>query len=113
MGIQVQNITDEPHQRHVILIDDAEVTVVLRFYPTVQIWCVDVDAAGRTASGFKLSLGVLHMVSQNFPFDFVVQDTSGTGLDPFKLDDFSTGRCALYMLDAADMEAVRDAPVPV
>ena len=113
MGIRLQNITAEPHQRHVVLIDDAEVTVVLRFYPTVQIWCVDVESGGRTASGFKLSLGVLHMVSQNFPFDFVVEDTSGTGLDPFKLDDFSTGRCSLYMLDAADMEAIRDAPVPV
>lgn len=113
MGIQIQNITNEPHQRHIILIDDAEVTVILRFHPTVQIWCLDVESEGRRASGFKLSLGVPHMVSQNFPFDFVVQDLSGTGLDPFKLDDFSAGRCALYMLDASDMEAVRDAPVPV
>ena len=113
MPIRIQNITDQPHQRHTIIIDESEVELSLRFHPTIQMWVIDVEYAGRVASGFKLSLSVLHMESQNFPFDFVVDDTSGTGLDPFRLDDFATGRCRLYMLDAADMEDWRGAPVPV
>lgn len=113
MAVRLQNIDDTPHQRHTVIVDEAEVNLALRFHPTVEMWVLDVDYAGRQASGFKLSLSVLHMASQNFPFDFVVEDTSGTGLDPFRLDDFATGRCRLYMLDAADMEAWRGAPVPV
>ena len=113
MSVQIQNITAEPHQRHVLLFEESEIVLVLRFYPTIEMWAYDVEYKGRTASGFKLSVGVLHMESQNFPFDFVVADIAQAGLDPYRIDDFSTNRCALYMLDAADMEVVRDGPVPL
>ena len=51
--------------------------------------------------------GSLHMVSQNQPFDFEVLDNSGLGIDPFKLDDFSAGRCSLYVLERDDMVSIR------
>jgi hypothetical protein len=108
----MQNIDSQPHQRHTVILNDAEVDVFLRYHPTVELWALSVVYGGRAVSGIKLSLGVLHMESSNFPFDFVAEDTSGTGLDPFRLDDFETGRCRLYMLDAADMEDWRGAPVP-
>lgn len=112
MAIKLQNLTDEPHQRHTVLIDDREVVVEIRYLSVVQAWFITADLNGRIVSGFRLSLGVLHFQSQNLPFDFVVEDTSGTGLDPFRINDFSTGRCSLIMLGEADMEGVRDAPVP-
>jgi len=113
MPVQIENITDDANQRHVILFEESEIVLVLRFHPTVQMWTFDVSFNGTTAVGYKLSIGVLHMRSRNLPFDFVVRDQSGTNLDPFRLDDFSTGRCYLYMLDADDMEAIRGAPVPI
>lgn len=113
MPVQIENITDEPHQRHVILFEESEIELTLRFLPVVQIWVFSVGYKGAQASGYKLSNDVLHMRSRNFPFDFTVRDLSGAGLDPFRIDDFSTNRCALYMLDADDMETVRDAPVPL
>lgn len=111
--IQIQNITGEAHQRHIVLFEESEIVLILRFYPTVEMWCYDIEYKGRIASGYKLSCGVLHMQSQNFPFDFVVKDLTDSGLDPFRLDDFATNRCALYMLEANDMETVRGAPVPL
>jgi hypothetical protein len=60
----------------------------------------------------RLSVGVLHMESKNLPFDFVVADLAGAGLDPLRRDDFSTSRCGLYLLEPAEIEAVRGAPVP-
>lgn len=113
MPLQIQNITDEAHQRHVIVFDESEIELTLRFHPTVEMWTFDTVYKTLNADGYKLSVGVLHMRSRNFPFDFVVRDQTDAGLDPFRLDDFSTGRCALYLLDAADMEIVRDAPVPL
>ncbi len=113
MAVRIQNLTDEPHQRHVLLFEESEIVLTLRFYPTVELWAIDVGYKDRTVSGYKLSVGVLHMESQNFPFDFIVADVEDAGLDPFKIDDFSTDRCALFLLNAADMEVVRDGPVPL
>lgn len=110
---RIQNITAEAHQRHILLFEESEIALTLRFYPTVEMWAFDIEYKGRVASGYKLAVGVLHMESRNFPFDFAVRDLVDVGLDPFRLDDFSTDRCALYLLNAADMELLRNAPVPI
>jgi hypothetical protein len=108
------NLTDEPIQRHTILFEESEVIFTLRFYPKTEIWCFDAEYNGKSVFGLKLSVGVPHMVSQNQPFDFVVSDNSNNGLDPFKGDDCSSGRCDIYILDAADMIQVRaGAEVPL
>ena len=109
----IENLTDEPHQIHIIIFDESEITLDLRFHPTVQMWCIGIEYKGHETHGTKLSLGIPHLVSRNYPFDFIVADTSGTGLDPFRLDDFVTGRCELYMLERTDMEVLRGAPVPL
>ena len=111
--IRLDNITDETHQRHTIVFEESEIVLVLRFHPTVGMWTFDATYKDSQVLGRKLSVGVLHMVSRNLPFDFIVTANAGTGLDPFRRDDFSTGRCTLNMLEADDMEVVRGAPVPL
>lgn len=113
MPIRIDNITDEAHQRHTIIFEESEVIISLRFLPVVESWVLNVQYKTVTANGYKLSLGTLHLRSRNLPFDFVVLDNSGTGLDPYRLDDFSENRCQLYMLNSDDMEAIRNAPVPI
>lgn len=111
--IEVENIGDEAFQRHTIIFQEFEISLSLRFYPKVEIWCFDCEFLDWAVYGIKLSLGVLHMVSQNKPFDFIVTDESGNGLDPFQINDFSSGRCKLYMLNEAEMVQVRNgAEVP-
>ena len=109
--IRIQNITDEPIQRHTILFEESEIIFTLRFYPRTQIWMFDAEFGDKKVYGLKLSVGVLHMLSQNQPFDFVCGDLSRNGIDPFKRQDFSSGRCEIYMLEAADMELIRGAAV--
>ena len=100
-------------RRHKVLFQEQEVDVVLHFFPLVQSWNISVEYKGRKTSGVRLALGTYHMVSRNYPFGFLVQDTSGTGLDPFKGDDFAVGRCKLIMLLPEEMEAIRGAPVKI
>ncbi len=113
MPVRIANITDAPHQRHTVLFEESEIVVTLRFHPTVEMWVLDAVYNGSQALGYKLSVGVLHMQSRNLPFDFVVRDAQQAGLDPYLIDDFSTGRCELYLLNAEDMEVVRGTPVPL
>jgi len=111
--IQIQNITDETNQRHLVVFEQSEIALVLRYHPTVEMWAFDVEYKNRRSNGYKLAAGPLHIRSRNYPFDFVVIDETGQGLDPLRRDDFSTGRCSLYLLEAADMEAIRGAAVEI
>lgn len=110
--IQIENITADPHQRHTLLTDAGQVVIVLRFLPVVQIWVMDIEHEGRAQRGVKLSASVLHIRSFNFPFDFTVVLTDDTGIDPFRRDDFETGRCELYFVTPADMVDLRGLELP-
>jgi len=111
MALQIENITNEAYQSHTIVFEEDVIELSLRFYPTVQIWCFDATYKEKSVLGVKLSAGILHMRSQNFPFDFVVSTTEG--IDPFRTTDFSAGRYKLYLVTREEMEAVRDAPVSI
>mgnify|MGYP006146009237 CR=1 FL=1 len=54
MAIQITNITDEPRQRHILLVNDEEITVTLNFHETVEMWTFDVSWRGQTFYGFML-----------------------------------------------------------
>lgn len=111
--IEVMNISDYPYQKHTIITPDAPITLELRFYPKAQFWTMGIAYKEKVISGVKLALGVNHVRSQNLPFDFIVVDKSNTGIDPFKADDFVSGRVRLVMLERADMESIRGEPVPI
>ena len=110
---KILNIGSEPIQRHTLIFQETEIILTLRFYPTITQWFFDATYKDFKVFGIKLSLGVLHMRSRNQPFDFVVLDNSGTGLDPFQIDDFAEGRCSLFLADPEDMAAIRGAEVQI
>ena len=112
MAKVIQNIGSEANQKHTILFGESEIILNLRFYPRTTSWFMDVSYGLESIFGVKLSIGVLHLLSNNLPFDFVVRDLSGRGIDPFRRKDFSEGRCELYLLDSDDMEDIRGVPVP-
>lgn len=110
---KLTNINDDPIQSFVLIVGKEQANIQLRFYPTIQSWYFNLEFRGIQINGIKISLGVLHIKSYNFPFDFVAEDTSGLGIDPFKVDDFQLGRINLYMLNAVEMAAIRGYSVKV
>lgn len=112
MAIQITNITDEPRQRHIILARDEEITLTLNFFQTSELWTFDISWRGETFYGFMLSLGVLHIRALNWPFDFFVSVTDGSGMAPFRQGDFAEGRAELYFVTAEEMQELRGLAVP-
>jgi len=104
---KINNISDEGDQTHEVILPNGDVTLRIRFHSSIGMWKLSVTYKEKSINGVKLSAGVLHMRSANFPFDFILEDTSGNGLDPYKVDDFSTDRCILYMLSADEMTEIR------
>lgn len=111
--IKILNIGSETNQRHTILFEGGEITLVLKFLPVVGIWTFDVEWKSAQILNIKLSVGVQHINNYNLPFDFVCEDTTGSGLDPTLRDDFQTGRTVLYMLEAQDLVELRGYEVEI
>ena len=107
MGFQITNITDDASQRHVLLVDDEEITLTLRFHAVSQHWTFDVSWREVLRTGFMISLGCLHIRSLNWPFDFFCLATDGSGMAPFRLGDFIEGRCEFYIALQEEIEAPR------
>lgn len=112
MAFQITNITDEPSQRHVLLVGDDEITLTLNFYDVTEMWSFDVSWREVQYNGFMISLGCLHIQALNWPFDFFCLTTDGSGLAPFRLGDFLEGRCELYFVTAEEMQEQRGLEVP-
>ena len=111
--IKLINITDDAHQNHTIqLPGGGELILTLRYVGLTEMWFFDATYNDTQMYGYKLSVGVPHLLSRNMPFDLWCVDTSGDGVDPIRADDFLTGRCELFVLTENDMLEVRGAPVP-
>lgn len=110
--LQIENLSNDPHQQHTLIVADGEIGLELRYLATVQQWHAWVEWKGRRIGGVKLSGGSFHFRAFNLPFDIACQVTDATGLDPFRVDDFSGGRCLLYLVTRAEMAEIRGADVP-
>lgn len=95
MILQIENITAEPNQRHTIELEGGNVTLVLRYHPQIEQWTMDVERNEKAIYGARLAVGTRHIQSRNMGVDFVV--VAEGDIDPFQIDDFETGRCALLM----------------
>ncbi|WP_373033341.1 hypothetical protein [Sulfurovum sp.] len=104
---QITNITADSAQRHTILVGDKTIVLTLKFLEVASIWCFDIEYNGFSKYGFKLSLNVQHLNNYNLPFDFIIRDTTNTGIDPFQIDDFFSGRIEMYILEADDLLGLR------
>lgn len=74
-------------------------------------WFLNLEFNQEKVYSVKLSIGVFHLESNNFPFDFIVAD-EGDGLDPYKVDDFLQ-RCKLYLVEKSEVEAIKGTEIEV
>ena len=109
----ITNITDDSNQLHTIPYFDSEIVIELLFSSVVKCWFINVSYGDKIINGLKLSLGTLHMRSNNLPFDFVIIDMIDSGFDPYQQDDFLNIRYKLVLLEAEDMEERRGYPVEI
>lgn len=104
---QITTLTNEPNQRHQIVLDNNE-TVDFRLYFSArqQSWYFDFTYKQTTANGFKVTLSpnALRCFRKTIPFG-IAFDTEGY-VEPFQLDDFSSGRIKMYVLNSEDVQTV-------
>lgn len=106
---QIDTISDDANQLLQVVLDDGtSVQLTLQYLAAIERWSisVEVDSLTFTVDGIVLCTfpNILRMWRDILPFGLAC--TSIDGIDPIFIDDFSTGRCSLFVLDVADVAAV-------
>lgn len=97
----VENISNDPHQSHVLLLKDDQINLEIRYLASVQLWVMTVEYKGEDAKTLALVGGSPMLSGYQFPFDFVVSVSEG--VDPFTIDCFSSGRCELWFIPQSEL----------
>lgn len=104
---QITTLTDEPRQRHQLVLDTNE-TVDFRLYFSArqQAWYFDFTYNDLTCNGSKVVLtpNALRCFRRIIPFG-IAFDTDGF-VEPFQIYDFSTGRVKMYVLNEEDVQTI-------
>ena len=103
----ITEFTDNPKQTCTLVLENQEtVSFNLRFYETQLSWYFDFTWGDVVSNGNKVVLGanILRSFKNIIPFGLAFQ--ANDGVEPFAVDDFTTGRVTMYLLSADDVEAM-------
>lgn len=104
---QITTLTNSPKQRHQLVLDNNETVEFLLYYSArQQAWYFDFTYKDLTVNCSKavLSPNSLRQFRKIIPFGIAF--VADGYVEPFRLDEFSSGRVKMYVLNAADVENV-------
>lgn len=103
-------LSDVRNQKFSIDLDGKKLDLNIVFN-NLGSWFLNLEFNQEKVNSVKLSIGVFHLESNIFPFDFIVKD-DGDGLDPYKADDFIK-RCKLYLIEKSEVEAIKGTEIEI
>lgn len=104
---QITNITSEPKQSLIVRLDNGETaTLQLEFVESQMGWFFSVfyNDEGSTCHRVTNCPNIIRECKNTLPFGIAC--TVEDGQEPYFIDDFSTGRATLYVLNADDVKYV-------
>lgn len=104
---QITSITSEPRQRMTLVLENNETVDFLLYYlPRQQGWFYDFTYNNLTCKGSKVTLSpnALRQFKRIIPFGiaFMTDDY----VEPFSIDDFSSGRVSMYILNDDEVKQI-------
>jgi hypothetical protein len=104
---QIDNIGGEANQQTQVTLEDGSVvTLGLRYLPAVQRWMMDVTHDDGTFLGLNVCVHPNLLRPWRNTLRFGIACGALDGVSPVDVNDFSTGRVALYVLSAAEVAQV-------
>lgn len=102
--ILIDNITDDASQIMTLTgIPGVQIVFTLRFMPRIQQWVMGVNDGTNSIQGISVltGLNILRQWKNILPYGIAC--VRSDGLDPYQINDFSSGISNLYLLNAADV----------
>ena len=104
---QITSITNSPKQRMTLVLEDNEtVDFYIYYLPRQQSWFYDFTYNELTVKGSRVTLtpNSLRQYRRLIPFG-IAFDTQGF-VEPFSINDFSSGRVNMYVLNSDEVEQI-------
>lgn len=104
---QITSITSEPKQRMTLVLENNETVDFLLYYlPRQQGWFYNFTYNNLTCNGSRVTLSpnALRQFKRIIPFGiaFMTDDL----VEPFSIDDFSSGRVSMYVLNDDEVKQI-------
>ena len=103
----ITTLTNYPNQRHELVLENRESADFHLFYSAREMsWYYDISYKEKTINGSKVVLtpNSLRQFKKVLPFGIAFY--SDSNVEPFSLDDFSSGRVKMAILDSSEVEQV-------
>lgn len=104
---QISTLTNEPNQRHQLVLESNDtVDFRLYYYPRQQSWYFDFVYKDLTVNGLKVVLSPNTLKNFKNIIPFGISFVTDGFVEPFQLDDFLSGRVRMYLLSADDVKQI-------
>lgn len=99
-------LTATPAQKFQVPINGEFADIVLTYKPSIQMWFLDLTYQGTEINGMRIchNLNLLSQYSNILKFGLYVEMDGA--VEPALIDDFSTGRVLLNILDESEIEQI-------
>ena len=104
MSMRVLNtLTDAAYQSVSFTTKEGEeVKLIVRFIPSQEMWFLDVESPSLTVRGLALVTFINILETYKNKISWGLYVWSKDGFDPWKVDDFSTGRIKLCISEGLE-----------
>lgn len=88
--------------------EEEDVTLTLRFIPSQETWFLDVESESLTVRGLALTsfVNILDPYHNNISWGLYIW--SADGFDPWRIDDFTTGRIRVVVLEGLEYAVIEE-----
>ena len=104
---QITSFTSRPKQRMTLALDNNETADFNLYYsPRLQSWFFDITYKELTVNCSRVVLtpNSLRQFKNNIPFGIAF--TAESFVEPFALDDFSSGRVSMFVLNSDEVKLI-------
>lgn len=106
---EITTLTNNPIQRHQLVLENNETVDFKLYYEArVQGWYFDFSYKDLTVNGLKvvLSPNILRNFKRLIPFG--LSFSAQNDIQPFWLNDFSSNRVKMYVLNSEEVEQIEE-----
>lgn len=108
--LTLSGIRAVPNQIFRTAIEQGTIIFELYYRPAIQMWMLDLTFEDFIVKGLRVcnSPDLLTQFSNLMPFGLMCSVVSVSGYEPSLIDDFSSGRVTLNILDNDEKEQIED-----
>lgn len=104
--LSLTGLTATPSQTFQVPISGEFADITLNYRPAIQMWFIDISYKGIDINGIRVCNNINLLSQYNKLLKFGMYVEMDGAIEPGLIDDFSTGRALLNILDESEIELI-------